>query len=163
MLDDRGDFEGLYIASRQRLLGYVYLITGDLGEAQDVVQEAFARAWQRWSSVRHHPDPEAWVRLTASRIAVSWWRRMRSRAAAYRLHGPPDPVSEPDPRVVDLVAAMARLPEEQRITLALHYLAGLPVAIIADELGVAVGTVKARLSRGRTALGTMMRVETVDA
>ncbi|WP_020518830.1 SigE family RNA polymerase sigma factor [Catelliglobosispora koreensis] len=144
MLDDRGDFEGLYTASRQRLLGFVYLITGDLGEAQDVVQEAFARAWQRWSSVRRHPDPEAWVRLTASRIAVSWWRRMRSR-------------------VVDLVAAMARLPEEQRITLALHYLAGLPVAIIADELGVAVGTVKARLSRGRTALGTMMRVETVDA
>lgn len=163
MLDPHGDFEELYVASRQRLLGYVYLLTGDIGEAQDVVQEAFARAWQRWPAVRNHPDPEAWVRLTASRIAVSWWRRMRSRSRAYRLHGPPEPVAEPDPRVLDLVAAMGHLPEEQRVTLALHYLVGLPVAEVAGELGVAVGTVKARLSRGRVALGALMSVEATDA
>jgi len=163
MLDAHGDFEALYLAGRQRLLAHVYLITGDLGEAQDVVQEAFARAWQRWPSVRDHPDPQAWLRLTATRIAVSWWRRRRSRSTAYRLHGPPDPVAEPDPIVLDLVAAMGRLPPEQRVTLTLHYLAGLPITAIAGELGVAVGTVKARLSRGRTALGALMKVETADA
>ena len=156
-------FDTFYAAQFRRLTSQLCAYLGDVAEAQDVVQEAFARAWQRWPSVRDHPDPQAWLRLTATRIAVSWWRRRRSRSTAYRLHGPPDPVAEPDPIVLDLVAAMGRLPPEQRVTLTLHYLAGLPITAIAGELGVAVGTVKARLSRGRTALGALMKVETADA
>lgn len=41
------DFDSFYRASRSRLLGFVYALTGDLGEAQDAVQDAFVRAWQR--------------------------------------------------------------------------------------------------------------------
>ena len=56
---DVDGFDDLYQGSRRRLLGFVYALTGDLAEAQDVVQEAFVRAWQRWSTVRRHPNPEA--------------------------------------------------------------------------------------------------------
>jgi hypothetical protein len=55
-------FEDFYRGSRQRVLAYVYLITSALSEAQDSVQEAFVRAWQRWPSLGADGDPEAWVR-----------------------------------------------------------------------------------------------------
>jgi RNA polymerase sigma-70 factor, ECF subfamily len=54
---------------------------------------------------------------------------------------------------VDLVRALRRLPLGQREALVLHYVAGLPVELIAAELGVPAGTVKSRLARGRAALG----------
>src|SRR5262245_15048886 len=159
------DFDGFYQASRQRLLGYVYVLTGDLHEAQDAVQEAFIRAWQRWSTVRDHQDPEAWVRLTATRIAISRWRRARGRSRAHLRHGLPDPVPPPGIQTVEVVAAMRRLPEEQRVALALYYLVGMPVKEVADEVGAPVGTVKARLARGRTALAELLgtNLEVADA
>ena len=57
-MGDSDGFDEFYRGSRQRLLGFVYTLTGDLSEAQDAVQEAFVRAWQHWSSVNQ--DPEAW-------------------------------------------------------------------------------------------------------
>jgi RNA polymerase sigma-70 factor (sigma-E family) len=154
------DFDSFYRASRLRLLGFVYVLTGNLAEAQDAVQEAFIRAWQRWSSIREYSDPESWVRVTAARIAVSRWRQVRSRARAYVRHGPSLPVPEPGTDTIEVVHALRRLPEEQRVTLALYYLMGLPVADVARELGVPIGTVKARLSRGRAALARLMDVNT---
>jgi RNA polymerase sigma factor (sigma-70 family) len=57
-----------------------------------------------------------------------------------------------------VVAALRRLPEEQRMAIAMYYLLGMPVADVARETGAAVGTVKARLSRGRTALAGLLAV-----
>jgi RNA polymerase sigma factor (sigma-70 family) len=137
----------------------VFVLTGDLAEAQDAVQDAFVRALQRWSSLRSHGDPEAWVRVTASRIAISRWRRMRNRTRAYLRHGAPSHVAAPDTHTVEIVTALRRLPEEQRIALALHYLVGMPVTEVAAETGAPVGTVKARLSRGRTALAALLAID----
>jgi RNA polymerase sigma-70 factor (sigma-E family) len=156
---DVDDFDGFYRASRSRLLGFVYALTGDLGEAQDAVQEAFVRAWQRWSTVGQHSDPEAWVRLTASRIAVSRWRQLRSRTRAHMRYGVPSPMPEPDQETVEVVRAMRQLPEEQRIALALYHLIGLSVADVARETGVPVGTTKARLARGRAALARLLALD----
>jgi RNA polymerase sigma-70 factor (sigma-E family) len=153
------DFDDFYRASRSRLLGFVYALTGDLGEAQDAVQEAYVRAWQRWSTVGQHGDPEAWVRVTAARIAVSRWRQLRSRARAYVQHGLPPPAPEPDSNTVEVVRAMRRLPEEQRVALALYHLMGLTVADVARETGVPVGTTKARLARGRAALARLLSTD----
>src|SRR5690349_12052885 len=126
-------FESFYQGSRQRVLGCVYLATGDLGEAQDAVQEAFIRAWQRWSSFGPDADPEAWVRLVATRIAISRWRSLRSRARAYLRHGAAAAVPAPDPDRVDLVTALRRLSPEQRIAIALHYFVGMSVAEVAVQ------------------------------
>jgi RNA polymerase sigma-70 factor (sigma-E family) len=151
-------FDEFYRGSRQRLLGFVYVLTGDLAEAQDAVQEAYVRAWQRWSTLSRYDDPEAWMRVVASRIAVSSWRSLRGRTRAYLRHGARDATPPPSTDTVDVVAALRRLPEEQRMAIAMYYLLGMPVADGARETGAAVGTVKARLSRGRTALAGLLAV-----
>ncbi|MEU3453888.1 SigE family RNA polymerase sigma factor [Micromonospora sp. NPDC006766] len=157
-MPDADGFDEFYRGSRQRLLGFVYVLTGNLAEAQDAVQEAYIRAWQRWPTVRGYNDPEAWVRVVASRIAVSRWRSLRSRARAYLRHGAEESIAPPSTDTVDVVAALRRLPEEQRTAIALYYLLGMPVAEVARETAAPVGTVKARLSRGRAALAGLLAV-----
>lgn len=157
-MPDVDGFDEFYRGSRQRMLGFVYVLTGDLAEAQDAVQEAYIRAWQRWSTVGGYDDPEAWVRVVAGRIAVSRWRSLRSRARAYLRHGVEEFSPAPSTETVEVVAALRRLPEEQRVAIALYYLLGMPVAEVARETSAPVGTVKARLSRGRTALAGLLAV-----
>jgi RNA polymerase sigma-70 factor (ECF subfamily) len=156
---DTADFDAFYRDTRQRVLGCVYLLTGDMGEAQDSVQEAYMRAWLRWSSVGRYDEPEAWVRLVAGRIATSRWRRARTRMRAYVRHGVDERVSGPDADAVDLVEALRRLPEDQREALVLHYLVGLPVADIARQTGRPEGTIKSRLARGRQALAGVLALD----
>lgn len=155
--DDSGDFDGFYLATRDRLLHALYAMTGDLAEAQDVVQEAYARAWQRWQTVAAYDDPAAWVRTVAWRLAISRRRKARNRiGAALRLHAITAPAAEPSADTAVIVAALRRLPDAQRRALALHYLCDLSVDAVAAETGVSAGTVKSRLSRGRTALAAVM-------
>lgn len=151
-------FDAFYRASRQRLYDCLYALTGNAAEAQDAVQEAYARAWQRWSTVGEYADPEAWVRTVARRIAVSRWRRARSALRAYHRAGPPPDLPGPNADVVALIGALAQLPMPQRTAVVLHHLVGLPVAEVAQETNVPVGTVKARLSRGRRALAALLEV-----
>ncbi|MFJ3230809.1 SigE family RNA polymerase sigma factor [Streptomyces sp. NPDC086787] len=149
------EFDVFYTAACPRLVGQLYALTGDYAEAQDVVQEAFARAWDRRSSVlTGERDPEAWIRTVAHRLAMSRWRRARHWWELVRSESVPRPVPEPSPDHVALVAALRRLPEAQRTAIVLHHLCDLSVEQIAAETGAAVGTIKARLSRGRTALAT---------
>lgn len=156
---DTESFDEFYRASRQRLFVALCALTGDAGEAQDAVHEAFARAWQRWDSIRGYGDPEAWVRTVARRIAVSRWRRARNRLTAHRRHGPPPALPGPSASSVALRVALARLPVEQRTAVVLHHLCDLPVSEVARETGVPEGTVKARLFRGRRALAELLNVD----
>jgi RNA polymerase sigma-70 factor, ECF subfamily len=145
------DFDQFYGATARRVVRHAYALTGNLADAQDVAQEAFARAWQRWDSVRTYDSPEAWVRRVATNLATSRLRRDRTaRAAAHQLIARDVPEISPD--TVALVAALRTLPERQRVVLVLHYLADLPVGQIAAELRCPIGSVKAWLSRGRVAL-----------
>jgi RNA polymerase sigma-70 factor (ECF subfamily) len=101
-------------------------------------------------------DPEAWVRTVAWRVLANRWRKLRGRAAAYQRHGEPPGVPEPSEDTVLLVTVLRRLPAEQRLAIVLHHVVGLPVANVAVETGVPVGTVKARLARGRQALAALL-------
>lgn len=153
---DEYAFEVLYTGSYRRLVSQVYALCGNLAEAQDCVQEAFVSAWRHRRTLDADRCPEAWVRVTASRLAVSRWRRART---ALR---PPDralaraTTYEPGITHVALVEALQKLPTEQRRAIVLHHLCDLSVAEIAAELGTPTGTVKARLSRGRAALATLL-------
>jgi RNA polymerase sigma-70 factor (ECF subfamily) len=157
--DTARDFDAFYAASASRVLHAVYAMTGDRAEAQDCVQEAYERAWQRWGTVRAYADPEAWVRTVARRIAVSRWRKTRNAVTAWRRHGPPPDASPPGVEHVLLVRALRELPDAQRHALVLHYLAGLSVEEVAVETGAPSGTVKARLHRGRAALALLLAGE----
>ncbi|GAA3390906.1 RNA polymerase sigma factor [Cryptosporangium minutisporangium] len=126
---------------------------GDRAEAEDITQEAFARAWRRWSRVSGYGDPVAWVRTVAYRLAISRWRRVRV-AFAHRRQQRAEPIPGPDAAWLDLVAALATLPPTQRRAIVLHYLGDLPIEEIADREGVPVGTVKSWLHRARGRLAT---------
>lgn len=149
-------FDAFYAAHGAGLVRQLHAMTGDLAEAQDCVQDAFARAWQRWSRVQSYDAPEAWVRQVAWRLAVSRFRRARTGLSAARRHGPPPDVPALSADRVALLAALGELPGTQRQAVVLHHVAGLSVQEIADQTGAPVGTVKARLFRGRAALAAAL-------
>ena len=163
MARNPGSFDEFYRATSGRLLRYGYAVTGDLSDAQDVVQEAYTRAWREWKRVEQHPAPEAWVRLVVARLAVDRHRRTAGWWKAVARSGPPAPVAPPGEDTVLLTAALRRLPANQRQALALHYLFGASVAEIAEETGAAEGTVKSWLSRGRAALADLLAEPTPAA
>lgn len=150
------DFAEFYAATFGPLTAQLYAFVGDHAEAQDLVQEAFCRAFARWRSVSRFEDPSGWVRRVAWNLAISRWRRTRRFLRWHR-----DLAATPDPGTAgldqDLIAALAMLPIQQRRAVVLHYLAGFSVREIAEFTGGAEGTVKSWLARGR---GTLLRVLT---
>jgi RNA polymerase sigma-70 factor, ECF subfamily len=149
-------FAAFYTASYQRLLGQLFAVTGDLAEAENLLQEAYVRAYARWAQVRAYDRPEAWVRRVALNLAAMAARRLRRRAAALLRLGPPPAVPELSPELLDLHHALHALPLGQRQVIVLHHLVGLPVEEVARELGVPAGTVKSRLARGRRAVALVL-------
>lgn len=153
--------QDLYQASYRRLVAQLAATTGDVAEAEDLVQEAFARALARWSQVRDCESPEAWIRVVALNLARSKWRRAaRGAAVMLRLRASHQEAPPPSPDHVALVAAMRKLPAAQREALVLFHVVDLSVDDIARQLGVPAGTVKARLSRGRAALAADLGMDT---
>jgi RNA polymerase sigma-70 factor (sigma-E family) len=128
-----------------------YRLLGDRGEAEDVAQEASARAYSRWSSVRDHAEP--WCVRVASNLALDLLRA-RSRAVRRNERIAADLVPRTpsaDDRL-DLYAALSRLPKRQRECVVLRYLGDLSEAQTADVMGVSIGSVKTHGSRGLAAL-----------
>lgn len=156
MVRSSEDFDDFYLACAPRLTAQLYAITGDWTEAQDCVQEAFVKAWQRWSRIAGYEEPAAWVRRVAIREAISRWRRGRRGAKALLGVDPPLTTPAPSSDGVDVARALATLPVVQRAAVVLHHLCGVSVDEIASITGAPTGTVKARLSRGRTALGHLL-------
>jgi RNA polymerase sigma-70 factor, ECF subfamily len=154
------EFDELYAASFRRITSQVYAMIGNLDEATECVQEAFARAWANRKKLDKAQYPEAWIRTTAYRLAVSSGRRNRlEKRPVSPAVGAAAQVPAVDESHVALVAALKKLPEAQRQALVLHHIADLPIHQIAAEIGVPEGTIKARLSRGRTALAALLTDE----
>ena len=152
-------FGEIFGRSYHRLVVQLYGVTGDAAEAEDLVQEAFVRAaaaGKRFLAVDNH---EAWLRTVAINVQRSRWRRIRNLSRIReRLAAPPTDLPELAARL-DVIEALRGLPEGQREVVALHYLADLPLNEIAQTLGIAQGTVKSRLSRGRAALALTLAEE----
>jgi RNA polymerase sigma-70 factor (ECF subfamily) len=156
-MDDQRAFDTFYLGSRARLLRQLTAMTADPELAKDALQEAYERAWQRWGRVRGLDEPEAWVRTVAWRVTVSHHRRVAVAARLLpmlRRESAVAPAATDE--VLDVQQALRTLPADQRRVLVLHHMAGRSVEDVADEVGVAVGTVKSRLSRGRTALAAAL-------
>ena len=156
--DPPADFDAVYAAQYTDLTVQLYAYFGDQQEAQDVVQEAFCRALRRWSKISRYDDPVAWVRRVAWNLAVSRWRRSRTALSFLRRQRQQEPqVEGPTTDRIELVEALATLPAAQRRAVILHYLGDLSIADIAEREGVAVGTVKSWLHRGRAGLAVQLQ------
>jgi RNA polymerase sigma-70 factor (ECF subfamily) len=149
------DFDELYHAHFRSLTAQLAAYCGDLSLAQDLTQEAFCRAFARWSKVSRYDDPVGWVRRVAWNLATSRWRRLRT-AQSFLRRQREEHVPGPSPDRVALHTALALLPANHRRAVVLHYLADLSVAEIAAQENVAEGTVKSWLYRGRAALASRL-------
>jgi RNA polymerase sigma-70 factor, ECF subfamily len=153
----RTSYEEFYSAAAGRLVTQLFLVTGDVEEARDCVQEAFARAWVRWETLsRDTLDPFGWVYTVGYRIAVSRFRRRMAYSRALRRSSPPGSIPGPTPEVVAVRDALATLPHGQRAALVLHYYQQLSVEEIARVLQISPSGVKSRLVRGRAALAPLL-------
>ena len=152
----RLDFAEFYRQSRDDCLRTVLVSVGDRDTAQDLVDEAFARACASWRTVSTHPAPKAWVIRTALNANISRWRHRRREVSV------PDPGmvaevpaaggatdSAVDPMVM---AALMRLPVRQRQVIALRLFLDLDTNSTAEVLGIAPGTVKEHLARAMASL-----------
>jgi RNA polymerase sigma-70 factor (sigma-E family) len=152
----RPDFTEFYRQSRDECLRAVLVSVGDQDTAQDLVDEAFARAWASWRTVSRHPAPAAWVVRTALNANISRWRRGRREvlvpdsASVAEFPGVSGASGSPvDPSIM---AALMRLPARQRQVVALRLFLDLDTHRTAQVLDIAPGTVKEHLGRALAAL-----------
>ncbi|HLL67893.1 MAG TPA: sigma-70 family RNA polymerase sigma factor [Micromonosporaceae bacterium] len=148
-----------YQAHYRRLVAALYAITGDHNDAQDLVQEAYAKALARPRQFLDVSDPAAWLCTVAMNLARTRWRRRRlfdTLVRTGRVARPVDSMPGVAPDRVALIAALQQLTRPTRETIVLHHLADMSVHEVAETLCVPVGTVKARLSRGRAMLATLL-------
>jgi RNA polymerase sigma-70 factor (sigma-E family) len=156
---DQRDFAEFYAATRDDCLRVVLLTAGDRTLAEDLIAEAYTRAWLSWRKVRALDQPRAWVVRTALNTRISWWRRRRREVGLDGLDGAGgvspagvDAGVQSTSLDTDLVAALRRLPVRQREVIALRLLLDLDTAATAEALGLAAGTVGSHLHRGLAAL-----------
>ena len=146
----------VFDASYRRLVVQVFAVVGELTDAEDAVQEAFVKALGHGRAFVALDNPEAWLRTVALNHLRNRWRHAEVvRRMQGRVQGPTEPL-ELGPDHVALVEALGRLDLPHRTTVVLHYLADLPVAAVAPELGVPEGTVKTRLARSRQLLAPLL-------
>jgi RNA polymerase sigma factor (sigma-70 family) len=151
----RLDFTEFYRRSKDECLFTVLVSVGDRDAAQELVAEAFARAWASWRMVSKHPAPSAWVVRTALNANVSRWRRRRRELLMPDIGSVATPEaaenteSSVDPRIM---TALLRLSARQRQVVALRLFLDLDTDRAAEVLGIAPGTVQAHLGRAIAAL-----------
>ncbi|NGY62429.1 SigE family RNA polymerase sigma factor [Lentzea sp. NEAU-D13] len=140
-------FEEFVAAASPRLLRMAFLLTRDLGHAEDLLQTALARAWRAWNRVEG--DPEPYVRRIIVTVHATWWRR-RWRGEEPTGELPDRPGESPQDAVSErewLWHALGRLPRKQRTVLVLRFYEDLTEAQVAGLLGCSVGTVKSQASK----------------
>ncbi|GAA0499223.1 RNA polymerase sigma24 factor [Paractinoplanes deccanensis] len=131
------------------LLRTAYLLTGDRGHAEDLVQAALEKTHRKWGRVSRMDSPVAYVRKAMVNTAVSWRRRRRVSEVPLLAGDAPvgDPYGPLDQRR-EVIAALRSLPPRMRAVLVLRYFADLSEAETAAALGCSVGSVKSQASRG---------------
>jgi RNA polymerase sigma-70 factor (ECF subfamily) len=160
------DLESLYDAHHRQAIGLAYRILGDLGDAEEVVQEVFLSAWR----TGHQFDPSrgtshAWILAMVRNRSIDVLRARRRRPVQPLVEGvdPPDTQDVTAQAASNVDAAAARsaleaLPPEQKQVIELAYFGGLSHTEIATQLAAPIGTVKGRIRLGLDRLRTAMGV-----
>jgi RNA polymerase sigma-70 factor (sigma-E family) len=144
------DFRDYVVARTPALLRTAYLLTGDRGDAEDLLQEALFRLSRAWRRVSESMSLDAYVRRTMVNLSTSRWRRHRVRTvtvAAVPEHSRADDADDVSDRD-EIWQALATVPPRMRAVLVLRFYEDLSEADTAAVLGCAVGTVKSQTARG---------------
>jgi RNA polymerase sigma factor (sigma-70 family) len=150
------DFEAFFLREHAALFRALWLMTRSRHEAEEVMQDAFLRLWERWPRVRAVPDPTGYLYRTAMNVYRS---RLRRAAVALRKGArwmPPDDGLEAVEARDVVVRAMASLSPRQRAAVVLIDVLGLSSEQAGSSLGVRAVTVRVQAARGREALRKAM-------
>jgi RNA polymerase sigma-70 factor (ECF subfamily) len=148
---ERDAFGAFFAIQYERLGKAMYLLTGDIGEAEDLAQDAMVRVYERWDRVATMASPEGYLFRTALNLY-----RSRLRRAAVRFRRSPPPVTT-DPLIAaedrdDIGRLLRALPIGQREALVIIEWLGLTADEASKVLGIEPASVRARVSRAKTAL-----------
>lgn len=146
------EFTEFYRSDQAACLRAVLVSVGDRQLAEDLVAEAFTRAWTSWHKVSRHPAPRGWIVRTALNARVSWWRRQRREVAWDDTAEVEDFAAGDSGLDPALLAALRQLPQRQREVIACRVFLDLDTGGTAAALGIAPGTVTAHLSRAVASL-----------
>ena len=161
------DLEALYDAHHRQAIGLAYRLLGDLGDAEEAVQEVFLSVWR----AGHTYDPSrgsthTWILSMVRNRCIDVLRARKRRPVQPLAEGldPPDSSDVPTEAVSNVDAAAARvaleaLPPEQKQAIELAYFAGLSHSEIAEQLAAPIGTVKGRIRLGLDRLRNLMGVQ----
>jgi RNA polymerase sigma-70 factor (sigma-E family) len=158
---ERRAFEAFVGESSDRLVRTAYLLCGDRGHAEDLVQTALLRTARHWRAARR--QPHAYARAVVVNLAKDRWRALDRRVAEVAL-APSVDLATGDATADlldrhDLVAAFAELPEGQRTVLVLRFFEDLSVEDTAKAVGCSTGTVKSQTSRALAALRSILETK----
>jgi RNA polymerase sigma-70 factor, ECF subfamily len=146
-------FHDFYAGSRDRVGRALAVTLGDADLAADSVDEAMARAYQRWSNVSRMDNPSGWVYRVGLNLARSRMRRLTRRRRAVVGRAATE-VPEPDVLEPAILRALQGLPVDHRSVVVCRLLLGWSEAETAEALGIRPGTAKSRLHRATTTLAT---------
>lgn len=151
------DFDGFYRSHYPSVTRLAYSLCGSMTVAEELAQEAFVAAHDRWPRIAAFDRPDLWVRRVVINRSISHRRRQATeRGALQRLEGHQRPDSEPVLADEDVWAAMRELSSRQAEVLALVYVEDQPIAEVAAILGLGEETVRTHLKRGRAALAAKL-------
>jgi RNA polymerase sigma-70 factor (ECF subfamily) len=161
---DEDAFRDFVIGRSATYLRVAYLLTGDWGHAEDLLQTSLAKVYRAWGRLRDHDNLDAYVRRVLVNTQTSWWRR------AWKAERPTETLPDwPGPEVADsfddrdrLRRALLDLPPRQRAAVVLRHYEDLGEAEVARLMGCSVGTVKSQCARGLARLRTAIEEDPYD-
>ena len=149
--DDAG-FRAFVVAHRSALLRTAYMLTGDRGHAEDLVQTALLKACRHWPRVTERGDPSAYVRRVLVTTAISWRRRMLTTEQVIDVVPERAHHDQHAERSDEVMRALRALPPRMRAVVVLRFYEDRSEAQTAELLGCSVGTVKTQASRAMARL-----------
>ncbi|HXW35925.1 MAG TPA: SigE family RNA polymerase sigma factor [Acidimicrobiales bacterium] len=163
----RAAFEQFVTESTGGLLRTAYLVTGDAGHTEDLVQETLIKVARRWSRVDRMENPEAYARKILVNLAVDGSNRRSRHRGELAAQQRPDGLAQCDPHAswgvpalveerMELVRALAELPPRQRAVLVLRFFHDLSESEVASTLGCSIGTVKSTTSRALARMRSLL-------
>lgn len=155
------EFEAFFLAHYDAVVNTVTVITGDRDRSVDAAQEAFIKAYAKWSKVRTYDVPAAWVRRIAINASRDRYRSERRRARRESPYAPRDDRSHVDDIVGHdfAIRILTDLPRRQREVATLFYVDDLGIQQIAAILGLRSGTVKSHLADARIRMRALLERE----
>jgi RNA polymerase sigma-70 factor (ECF subfamily) len=165
---DAASLGQLYEGYAGRLFGYLYRLAGDRMTAEEILQDTMLAVWRSAATFEGRSTVSTWLFGIARRQAHNRLRGRASPEAIVDLPERPDQSAGPDELAIAAVGgtpvavAIDRLPDHHREVIALVFVAGLPLADVAEVLAIPVGTVKSRLHHARAAVAAALTAEEVS-